>query len=180
MTPHKHPRLAAIGLVVAALTWSGTASAQEDKTFGLGVMVGFPTGLAGKFHLSESPLALQFGAGAYYQVHDNYGRHIHADMLWHPLALSETDSFRIPVYVGAGLRLLDYTEYQAHDAMYDESVRVGLRIPIGLAFVFNNVPLDIFAELVPVWDFVHEDEMFHDHHHDDTDLTGAVGLRYYF
>lgn len=155
---------------------------SSEKSLGLGIQVGAPTGLAGKYFLGESSAALAFGVGGYYETYDHDGLEAHLDVLFHPVLLTETNDFRLPLYLGVGGRILDHDDYWHNNHWHDDATHLGIRVPVGIAFDLTRVPLDIFAELVPVWDIVDEDEgdFVDDHHHDHFDLTGAIGLRYYF
>jgi len=181
-------RLASIlVLTVAMLVGAGTADArprpagqrqsnfQANKTFGLGIMLGAPTGLSGKYFLGPDT-ALDFGIG----VIGGYGRrdglHLHMDFLWHPISLVSTEPFELPLYFGIGGRIWDY-DYHYRDIDYNEGTAVGVRVPLGIAFDFNNVPIDIFAEIALVLDFLVDDYYGDDF---DVDLNGAIGIRYYF
>lgn len=146
---------------------------QANKTFGVGLMVGAPTGLSGKLYLSRDT-ALDFGLGAYYAYREHGGLHVHMDFLWHPVVLARTDPFELPLYVGVGGRILfDDDHGHRHDRDHDHGdLAVGARVPIGVALDFNRVPLDIFVELAMVVDII----AVHSH----VDLTGAFGVRYYF
>jgi hypothetical protein len=57
---------------------------------------------------------------------------------------------------------------------------VGLRIPLGISFDFNNAPLDIFVQLVPVIDFVDDDyyDRYGDREH--AGIDASFGLRFWF
>ncbi len=57
---------------------------------------------------------------------------------------------------------------------------IGLRVPVGISFDFNRVPLDIFIQLVPVIDFVNGDyyDRYRDRAHFGVDLS--AGIRYWF
>jgi len=148
---------------------------QTDKGFGLGIMLGAPSGLSAKYFLDRNGLALAFGVGAYHEVRYDNGTEIHADVLWHPVALARTPSFTLPFYVGIGGRFFDHDRYYTRDSVYyDDHTHVGVRVPFGLAFDFKRAPMDLFFELVPVFDFVHE------RYDDRMDVTGAIGFRYYF
>jgi hypothetical protein len=150
-----------------------------SKTFGLGLELGEPTGLNGKYFFSDSA-ALDFGLGWIYS-HYYYGDgfHIYADFLWHPVSLASTPSFELPFYIGVGLRLWEFEYCDQRICNYDGSA-VGIRIPFGLAFDFNNLPLDIFIQLVPVLDFVNGD--YYDRYRDRTHLgiDVSAGFRYWF
>ena len=107
-------RLAAVALAAVALAVTvDTADARPrpvrrqsnfkaNKIFGLGLMIGAPTGLSGKYFLTEST-ALDFGVGGigYYRGRD--GLHLHADHLWHPLSLVSDEAFDQPLTVRATL-----------------------------------------------------------------------------
>jgi hypothetical protein len=144
---------------------------QANKTFGLGVMLGAPTGLSGKYFLSGST-ALDFGVGTIDHYYANRsGLHLHADYLIHPVSLASTAPFELPLYLGLGVRLWDFNDTRYNDRAW----AFGLRAPLGVAFDFNNVPLDLFFEVALVVDF-------YTYYRNDigTDVNGAIGLRYYF
>lgn len=144
---------------------------QSINSFGLGLMLGTPSGLAGKYYLTPST-ALDFGVGSYGRRFKGYGGlHIHADFLWHPVVLASPKEFELPLYFGIGARIWD------HGANDDrrEDTHVGIRAPLGILFELNNTPLDFFLEFALVLDVVVDKD---DHGFDD--FTGAVGARYYF
>lgn len=147
-----------------------------NKTFGLGIMLGAPTGLSGKYYLGRDT-ALDFGVGVY-----GYGRnrhdgdlHLHLDFLWHPVVLTKADAFWLPLYFGIGGRIWDHDRF---DNDFDH-LHIGVRAPIGISFDFQRVPLDIFFEFALILDFVDDD--FGDGHDGlYGDFTAALGVRYYF
>jgi hypothetical protein len=155
---------------------------QSIKTFGLGLELGEPTGLNGKYFLSDSR-ALDFGVGYIYS-HYYYGDgvHLYADHLWHPVSLVSTPSLELPLYIGVGARFWDfeYCERIGGDLFCDRGSAFGVRVPIGLSFDFNNVPIDIFVQLVPVIDVLFGDyyDRFDDRNHFGID--GSVGFRFWF
>jgi hypothetical protein len=138
---------------------------QANKTFGLGLMLGAPSGLTGKFFLSRDT-ALDFGVGVYEGYRDD-GIHLHFDFLWHPVVLATNPTFWLPLYFGVGARYFDHNRGADDD-------HLGVRVPLGISFDFQRVPLDVFIELAFVLDFIVHDN------HDRADLNAAVGIRYYF
>ncbi len=126
--------------------------------FGLGAMFGAPTGLSMKYWFTESTaldgaLAWHFG--------DDQRLQIHADHLWHiPVPSWNVPNGRLPVYVGAGLRVIAGDHPEA-----------GVRIPLGLAYLAAKAPIEVFAEIVPVVEFAPDTS---------GELDGAIGVRYYF
>ena len=132
-------------------------------------MFGVPSGLSGKYYVG-SDTAIDFGFGTYYRHRYDSAVNLHADFLWHPLVLAQTEPFWLPLYFGLGARFLDH----GNDRDRNHDTHVGLRVPLGIAFDFNNVPLDIFLEVAFVLDFIREDG------HGYSDFNTAFGLRYYF
>jgi len=156
---------------------------EANKTFGLGIMLGAPTGLSGKYFTGRST-AIDFGLGTIYGYRDRHAFHVHADYLWHPVSLVSSHAFELPLYFGVGGRFLHGNRCYRYDRgvcdyRYNDYTALGVRGPLGLAFDFNNVPIDIFVELAVVLDFVVD----RDDRYDDAlylDIDGAVGFRYYF
>jgi hypothetical protein len=140
-----------------------------NKTFGAGIMLGAPTGLTGKYFFNSRE-AIDFGFGGVRYYRNRSGFHVHADYLWHPLSLGNPEPFEIPLYVGVGARLFNFD-----DRFEDSNLALGLRVPVGIALDFNNVPLDIFLEFALVADFYVN--------YRDTvgfEVNGALGIRYWF
>jgi hypothetical protein len=178
--PGLRPSAVALAVVVA-LAAAAVAEArprprraarfQANKTFGLGVMIGAPTGLSGKFFLGPDT-ALDFGLGWNREFRYHRGVAAHMDFLWHPVTLAQTQPFYLPLYVGLGGRVLQHDRYKDD---YDDHTHLGLRGPIGIALDFNNIPLDIFFELALVFDVVVDSD-----DHSYVDLDGALGVRFWF
>jgi hypothetical protein len=157
----------------------GKSDFEANKTFGLGIMLGSPSGLSGKYFVGKST-AIDFGIGFIGCCRGRDGLHVHADFLWHFKNLVHTEPFELPIYFGVGGRFFNY-DWDRRNDPDDHGTAIGVRAPIGIAFDFNNVPLDIFVELVPVLDLIMDDD--DDGFHDDGlyfDFDGAVGARYYF
>src|SRR3954470_22337258 len=75
---------------------SGGKRFEANKTFGLGLELGEPDGLNGKYFLSSSN-ALDFGVGyIYHHYYGDDGIHLYADYLWHPLVLTSAAAFELP------------------------------------------------------------------------------------
>jgi hypothetical protein len=173
-------RLLVVASVVFATTSGPRAHARPqaystDKSFGLGIMLGAPSGLSGKYYLGRSSAALDFAVGSYYEFYYHHGTELHADVLWHPVVLANTSGFALPFYLGVGGRVLEHDDYYDGNRYYEHDTHIGVRVPFGLAFDFKQAPLDLFVELVPVVDLTGAHHYGH-----DFDITGALGLRYYF
>jgi hypothetical protein len=124
---------------------------ESNKTFGIGLELGEPTGLTGKYFLRDNgDQAIQFGVGELgHYLDDRSGLNIYADYLWHPIVLASAEAFELPLFIGVGARFWDFS-YGPNDGY-----AIGVRVPFGITFDFNNVPLDIYLQLVPILDFIH-------------------------
>ncbi len=173
-------------VLAALLLASGTADARRRRAmggekyvangkFGLGLELGAPFGLNGKYFLTDTT-ALNFGIGEVYDTYydDRDGFNLYIDHLWHPFSLTNQPAFQLPFYIGVGIRLWDFND-RRNRFDDDNGLAFGVRIPIGIAFDFNKVPLDVFIQFTPVLDFfVGYDDRIGDH------LEFSVGGRFWF
>lgn len=137
---------------------SGTASAQAHRgdggNFGLGVMLGEPTGVSVKSWNSERTA---FDIGGAWSLGRGEALHLHADFLWHSWF---DDTEELAFYYGIGGRVI-----------FTDDAHAGVRVPFGLNYVFRNVPFDLFVEAAPILDLTPDVEFAG---------NGALGIRYYF
>lgn len=162
-----------------------TGAARAEHPFGLGIMLGSPTGLTGKLYLGGKPFALDMGIGVVHSFQENFeGLHLFVDVVWHPVMLTRQPSFNMPLYLGVGGRLLrhDFGTYVVNGVPYNDSdTHLGVRAPLGILMDFKNVQVDVFLELALVVDLIYlESYGPYRHYHDAVDLNAAIGVRYYF
>jgi hypothetical protein len=141
------------GLIVLVLATSAVAG-----NVGIGVMAGEPTGLSLKVW-SGSRTALDAAAG--WSIGEPDWIYVHGDYLWHRYEL-DVEEGSLPFYFGIGARVL---LREGHDS------KVGVRVPLGLDYLFENHQFDIFIEVAPIIDLAPDT---------DFDVSGGVGVRYYF
>jgi len=130
---------------------------SQDRGTGVGIILGEPTGFSAKHWLSSTS-AID-GAIAWSFI-DGGAFHIHADYLLHSFRLIYVPEGKLPFYYGIGGRLKTSDE-----------ARLGVRVPLGLAYIFQTAPVDIFLEVVPILDFIPKT---------DFRINAALGARYYF
>jgi hypothetical protein len=141
------------------------------KTFGIGLILGSPTGLSAELRLTPRT-GLDFALGLD-TFDDDDGGYLHLDYLIYFAQLYGT-SVSVPFYVGFGGVLWDH--HRGFDN--DDDLHLGLRVPFGVAFALHSVPLQFFFELaVRVMVFDEDDDRYDD---DEVDLTGGLGFRIYF
>ena len=151
----------------------GGRSFEANKTFGLGLELGAPVGLNGKWFFNSSQ-ALDFGVGDDFVIGDRAGFHVYGDLLFHPLSLVSIPVFELPFYVGIGGRI--WTFKDSAIAAPNDATAFGVRVPLGVSFDFNTIPLDAFAQFVPTLDFFSG----HPVHSVFIDFDASVGVRYWF
>ncbi|MFT3694502.1 MAG: hypothetical protein QM831_15245 [Kofleriaceae bacterium] len=139
----------------------------EKGTLGVGIIVGEPTGICAKIYFAKDR-ALQIAAGSAFISN---GLQLHADYVFHPWILQDRDSFVLPVYIGPGFRVIDYSG----GSNGSDHFAAGLRGVVGLLFDFKSVPLDAFLEIAGVLEYDFKS---------GNGFGGAVnfggGVRYYF
>lgn len=149
-------------LILGLLTLAAPARGQEG--LGLGIIVGEPTGLSLKTWLTKSTA---FDLAAAWSFAGEGSFHVHGDYLIHNYKVFRVEKGSLPLYYGVGARV------RAHDHGPDQNddVDVGIRIPVGLTYLFQNDPFDLFLEVVPILDVAPET---------DVTLNASIGARYYF
>ena len=144
-------------VIITFLLLYGTAMADEQ--FGLGVTLGVPTGVNGKYFLDKYN-ALDGGFG--WTLDSDHDFHLYADYLYHFYSLIDSGSGETPIYLGVGARVV----FRDH-----KDNKAGFRFPLGLEHLFESVSLSIFGEIVPIFN-VSPNARFN--------LEGVVGARFYF
>lgn len=163
------PRSSAASAALVGLLFTlapAPADAREGGPFGLGVMLGDPSGLSFKYFVGGNN-AIDGGLG-FSVRHDWF--HLHADYLFHfPQRWGGGDW--LP-YVGIGGKLVAWDhDHRADWYDDDDDVALGVRIPVGLAWHPRRAPIDVFGEVVPGLWIIPGTEF---------DFDFAVGVRFYF
>ena len=147
----KHPCYA---IIVLGLFFVVQVSVAQERNFGLGVIIGEPTGISAKFWTSPVN-AFDFGLGwsvggdrigRYYGSYNGGNRlHFHMDYLWHSFdAIPSAE--RVQLYYGVGGRFNNGGGYNSSMA---------IRGVFGAAWFPSETPIDVFLELVPALQFSH-------------------------
>ena len=132
---------------------------SQERKFGLGIMLGEPTGLSGTYLLGSGH-AIDFGL-AYSFAHPNKIFSLHGDFLFN-LPDKIKSPYNFPVYYGFGARI--------HFGNKDGNT-LGARGVIGIMWIPESLPVDTFIELAPVFNLFPETSLH---------LDFAIGGRYYF
>ena len=144
-------------LILCAVLLPAVAMAQDDG-FGLGLIVGEPTGVALKQWIGPRTAV---AAGVAWSFADEDAFHVHVDYLVHSATFAGGRHNRSPFYYGLGGRL----------KAGEDDTWLGVRVPLGVAFSINDAPIDFFLEIAPLMDLIPDTEFR---------LNAAFGARYYF
>ncbi len=160
--------LAVLLLVSAAATSFSQVSADDVDSVSAGVILGEPTGLSIKLWLGDVS-ALDIALA--WSFTDNGAFYMNVDYLTHFFDVFSTAPDRLPLYAGVGglFRLRSGGPPPSSDS--DSSVRLAVRVPLGISFLPAEVPIDLFFEVAPALTVFPETGF---------GLGGAIGVRYRF
>ena len=140
------------------LIFSFSLTYCQKSNFGIGIIVGDPTGISAKFWIGDNSA---FDAAAAWDIAGgNDALLLHADYLKHNLDLVSVKKGQIPLYYGIGMRIILLNE-----------IHVAARVPLGVSYIFDDIPIDSFLEIVPVLNILPSIQF---------DVDAAIGIRYYF
>lgn len=145
--------------ILFLLTFFCYNSFSQDKGFGFGIMIGEPTGFNAKYWLNNDNA---FDAGLAYSFAKKHSAvSMHADYLYHAFEVIKSN-YRLPIYYGFGARLR---------FIENEDNSLGARGVIGVAWLSDKLPIDVFFEFVPVFNLFPATAL---------NLDLAFGARFYF
>lgn len=135
---------------------TSVASWANEK--GIGISIGNPTGLNGKYWL-DSSRAVDAGLAWSFGKHSDLS--IHSDYLLHREgAFFFNDVHPLDLYYGVGGRM-----------EFADDIEIGVRVPVGFAHHFERESADVFAEVAPIVDLITKTGL---------EMHLLFGGRYYF
>jgi len=155
--------------VLLTILLTQVVSAQT-RQFGLGLVVGEPTGISAKLWTSpvnafDFSLGWSAGGGRdEFTADDYYGEsrtHFHVDYLWHSFDAIRS-SERFPLYYGFGMGI---------NSGGGEDATAALRGVFGISWLPRKTPLDLFLELSPTLPLANTAGLT---------LQFSIGSRYFF
>lgn len=132
------------------------ANPEGGNNFGLGIILGEPTGISIKSWNGDRSA---FSIGAAWSLSVDEALHLHADFQLHSW-FENIEVGRLAFYYGIGGRVI-----------FTDDAKIGARVPLGLNYIFDDLPFDLFVETAPILDFTPDVELAG---------NGGVGIRYYF
>lgn len=125
------------------ISLEGTASATEigERPFGIGVILGDPSGLSAKYYLGGRANAIDAALAFDTTGANNGWMYLHASYLWHPSVLSKSADVEFPWHVGVG-------GFVATNQWSNTTGNaIGVRVPIGIDADLEKVPVQFFADV---------------------------------
>ncbi len=148
--------------ITASTMPTGSYNSYSDHagTFGAGVLFGEPIGVDVKYWFNET-MAVDGALGWSFRDHTDV--YLHSDVLWHNFHLIPVSRGQMPLYFGVGAL--------ARFRRGDDANQAGIRAPVGISYMFDSAPVDIFAEVAPALDVAP---------YVRGEVTGGIGVRYWF
>lgn len=143
-------------VVIICFLFMGPSAWANEK--GLGISIGNPTGLNGKYWLNSDRAV---DAGLAWSLGKKQEVSIHSDYLLHKEgAFYFNDIHPLDFYYGVGGRM-----------EFADEIELGVRVPLGIAHRFEAESADVFAEVAPIIDLIGRTGL---------ELHLIFGGRYYF
>lgn len=145
-----HSALASLTALVLTVTLpADEAHATEigdGHPFGLGVALGYPAGISGKYYVGGRKNAIEGVLGTWGSRWNDW--YLHGVYLWHPSLLTDQPGFELPWHVGVGGFLTDaYYGWGGWNGRWNDDVAVGLRTQIGLDLDLKDVRLQFSGDV---------------------------------
>lgn len=145
-------------LFFAAFSSGASYALPSPGQVGLGLIAGQPSGLSGRYVLSDSA---SIDAGLSWRLGAVSGVSFYADYLIDKPELIKTVAERFPVHFGIGAAV----------GSYADTTILAARIPGGISYYFREQPVQLFIELAGFLTLVPDT---------DFDIEAFLGARFYF
>ncbi len=136
----------------------GTVLVAQESGYGVGLIVGEPTGISGKYWLDETKAIDAGFAVGWFGVGTEFS--LHTDYLYHINNLTK-GKYKLPFYYGFGVRMRFAS---------NSPVKFGIRGVAGVMMYLKKMPIDVFFEVAPSFRLLPTTGL---------DLDIAIGGRYY-
>jgi hypothetical protein len=136
------------------------ARAAAPGPFGLGIVLVDPTGLSANYYYEK-----QRSISAALGWSSDHLR-LNVDHLWYRRDIIVIDRTPIDLYYGVGGRVHQFEKRNG-----DTESEIGVRVPVGVAYIFQKIPVQLFGELGPALIIVDDSAFI---------VDVSIGVRYYF
>lgn len=112
--------------------------------FGLGVSLGYPAGVTGKYYVGGRKNAIEGMIGSWANGF-NGAWYMHGVYMWHPSVLTDQPGFELPWHIGIGGFMADH--YRGWSSYWRNDIAVGVRTQLGLDFDLKDVRLQFSGDV---------------------------------
>jgi hypothetical protein len=148
--------------ILLSMLFTCLSLAARADTFGLGAVIGDPTGVSVKMWLDQTH-AID-GAFAW-SLNGPNALHVQSDYLVHELSFFHIGRHPFNLYYGGGGRLSSYS------GRNKSGLGLGARAPLGVAYQFRRPSVELFAEMAAILELVPSTDVF---------INIGLGGRFYF
>lgn len=140
---------------------TSTQTTIDNQGVSVGMILGSPTGLSVGYQLNRmsaihAALGVPFDSDVHFQIHGDY--------VWEIPTHAKVPG-QLSFYIGLGSRI------RVVDDKHTDKAEFGIRIPMGVEFLPNKLPITLFAEIAPVTVLTVDRRVT---------MDGGVGVRYRF
>lgn len=156
-------RTALVIIILLSCSIAGLAVDTKSHVFGMGVSVGEPSGISFKLWINRKSA---FASVLAWQNKDRV--YFHLDYLLHNYNVIPKKDLtgEVPFYAGCG-----FSVENTKDSNLSPVTSYAVRIILGMDYIFDEMPIDVYGELVPTVIFYPDSGAM---------LATAIGIRYYF
>lgn len=154
--------IVAVGVLTSIVA---CVSGAVAGSFGVGIVLGEPTGFTFKQWMQQNRA---LDAAAAWSFADETALHVHVDYLYHVPGPPEIEVPGLLFHIGVGGRIKLIEDDNDKDDESDN--RLGVRVPLGVDYLFARSHVELFFEVAPVMDLAPSTELT---------VNAGIGIRYY-
>lgn len=140
--------------ILIIILFAGMILHVQSKPAELGVVLGEPTGLSGRFWTGDNSIDVHLGLG-----HKGFG--LHGSFLFHKISNLDIEGYKLPFYYGP----------RAQVGQHDKDSKIGVYFNFGSNYMFKEIPFNLFLEVAPGINLGDKTGF---------DICGGLGFRYVF
>jgi hypothetical protein len=154
-------------VLVATLLFATAKPARAEV--GIGAFFGEPTGIDFKLDLAQrSALDILIGYYSHWRDYGFDGAYGHVTYLVTPM-VAHGDAVLVPLRLGIGAAIFDQS------GRFNDDLNLAARVPFEVGLRFRRTPLEIYFEVALKVTILDGDP----YPHDDVDIDGGIGIRFY-
>ena len=143
--------------LIIVLIFSCSHIFAKDRSIGVGIIIGQPTGLSLGYRISDENI-MNFAAA--WSLEHNSSFLFQGDYIFKSNRYTNFHN-QLSLFYGVGAQL----------TLVFDDFSLGARVPLGVIYQFDNSRFDVFFELAPVLQVIPSTDFY---------INGGLGVRYFF